>query len=1131
MKDKKLKEQFAERLKNLNPEQRKAVATIDGPVLVIAGPGSGKTEILSLRVANILQKTDTHPGSILCLTFTESAASNMRERLSGLIGTDAYRVQIHTFHSFGVNIINRFPEFFFGSAEFNPADTVTQMETIFDVIEALPSGDPLRSEHPEQGFVFVRPVLSAISNLKRSGLSPEEFKKILTHNTQVLELLNPLIDSVFTDRLSKKDFNKIEEVVQQIKTVSQSVGVFPVPHMHPLSDLVADSLSLTLKKAKEEDKTAPLSAWKTSWTTKSDTGVRVLKDTERTARMHSLAAVYEAYCKNLYAKGYYDFDDMLLETIHSIEKNPSLILTLQEEFQYLLVDEFQDTNDAQMRLLRLLTSAAVHEGRPNILAVGDADQAIYKFQGAEIANMLQFKEMYRDPIVISLSKNYRSSQEILDLATDVISQSEQSLESFMPEVKKILTAGRKFDTMGHVVFRDFPTYLHEYQWIASEVRKLLDAGTSPSDIAIISRTHYVLQRIVPFLRSENIPISYDKQQDVLELCYIRELITVVRFAVSVAENKQDEADFLLPEILSFAWWNLSRKLIWQISIESRDKNISWLSVMESHSDSYVRSIATFLINLGVVALSEPVERILDIIIGSSTLEMTDSEDDDDVEPDAFTEPTLHGFHSPFREHYFGKKILTNKGDYITFLSGLRVFIQSLREYKQGTVLSSANLVEFVDIYEKNNMSLLDTSPFMSSATSVELLTAHKAKGLEFGVVFVTSATDEVWTGGGKGDILPFPRNLPIRPGGDNRDDMLRLLYVALTRAKHTLYMSYHTQNEKGRSTLPVEFLSHLEIGDSAFKDEKNNVPTVDKINTENIEKSETHPLESAWGILTHGPYESDEQAMLTALVENYCMPITHLNNFLDITRGGPRLFLEQNLLRFPQAKTVSSVFGTAMHAVMQYVHTYLRREGVVPNLSRALEVFNKQITAGRLNSTDQRVQCERGEKALTLYFTQHADRFSSENKIETDFKHQGVCLGGARVTGKIDKIIFSGNEATVVDFKTGKAKLSWDATGHEAVQLYAYRKQLLFYKLLIEHSKDYKQYHVSRGVLEFLEPYKDTLIDLELEMDEGETKRLQDLAEAVYTKICVLDFPDVTGYSADLKGIKDFEEDLLSGKV
>ncbi|NJS40916.1 UvrD-helicase domain-containing protein [Candidatus Gracilibacteria bacterium] len=161
--------EFIKRYNNLNPEQKKAVDTIDGPVMVVAGPGMGKTELLSLRVANILKQTDTPPESILCLTFTDSAAQNMLERLKSLIGKEAYNIAIHTFHSFATEIINHNPEFFFDGAKFQPADDLQQIKILSKIIDNLLPSSPLSIPNKDFKHNHIRNIKQAISNIKKKA--------------------------------------------------------------------------------------------------------------------------------------------------------------------------------------------------------------------------------------------------------------------------------------------------------------------------------------------------------------------------------------------------------------------------------------------------------------------------------------------------------------------------------------------------------------------------------------------------------------------------------------------------------------------------------------------------------------------------------------------------------------------------------------------------------------------------------------------------------------------------------------------------------------------------------------------------------------------------------------------------
>lgn len=1108
----KTSEKFEEAYAKLNPAQKAAVDTIDGPVMVVAGPGAGKTEILSLRVANILRRTDMSPSNILCLTFTDSAAVNMRKRLSSLMGNTAYRVAISTFHSFGTDIIHSFPEHFFGGASLMPSDGLASIKILENIFSELPHNDPLSSLY-EGTFAYLSDTQSAISHLKKGGLSPSEFRAVLDQNAKVFEYANQSVDEAFAERISKKSFEKAEGLVKTLRDFKTEEAA---PLVRPLNIVAAESLERATETSEETEKTTPLSEWKKEWTEKNDDGACVLKGTNGLPKLLSLAAVYERYQKDMRTAGYYDFDDMILDVIHSLEENASLRYELQERYQYILVDEFQDTNDGQMRLIRLLTDASVHEGRPNIMVVGDDDQAVYKFQGAEISNILSFRDMFHDTALITMTENYRSTQEVLDLARHVILKGEERLENKIPEIVKELSAGNKNLAGGAIVRKIFPTRTHEFWFIASEIRRLLDSGVSGKDIAVIGRKHKNLEALTPFLMLENIPVNYERRQNVFEEPHIRELILLSRFIASLVRKNKEEADELLPEILSFPFWGISRKTIWEISIEaerSRAKRLRWLDVMLASADEKVRALADFFLELAERSHNETLEEILDEMMGSEFVSTAFSEDEDiDVNTKS---SEVKKFQSPFKEYYFSRENFEkNKAQFLTFLSSLRVFVGALREYKQGTLLRVSDLVEFVDLHEKNNIRVSDTSPFVSGTDAVTLLSAHKAKGLEFDTVFTLSCQDEVWAGKGMSSKLSFPKNLLLAPAGDTLDDKLRLFYVALTRAKRHLYMTSYEMGENGKESLPLQFL--VDAGGA----EKENMAE---------EKPNESILFDAWKAVLAPPYIADEQALLRSLLEEYQMSVTHLNNFLDVTRGGPQTFLEHNLLRFPQAKSPSGGYGSAMHGTIEKVYTYLRRTGDMPADDEIFSWFEEGLLYERLSSRDYKHFLKQGHDALSAYMKERGKLFDPMHKIETDFKNQGVILGDARITGKIDKMIQDGDEMRVVDFKTGKTFDEWETSrADEKVKLYKYRRQLIFYKILVENSRDYNTYKVNEGALEFLEPDKQGRIhDLVAEITEEETERTKRLVEAVYAKIIALDLPDTSEYSQDLEGIKRFEEDLL----
>ncbi|MDR2524472.1 MAG: UvrD-helicase domain-containing protein, partial [Candidatus Nomurabacteria bacterium] len=189
-------QKYQTELARLNADQRRAVEQIDGPVMVLAGPGTGKTQLLSMRVANILQRTDMNPSNILCLTFTNAASINMTKRMSELFGEAAYDVAVFTFHSFAGYIINRFPEYFNDGADFSPVDEITKHELLSKILSDLPHDNPL-SKFLDDQPIYLKDTVRAISDIKRAGLLPDELLSVVDENEKFIEFAEPILARFF----------------------------------------------------------------------------------------------------------------------------------------------------------------------------------------------------------------------------------------------------------------------------------------------------------------------------------------------------------------------------------------------------------------------------------------------------------------------------------------------------------------------------------------------------------------------------------------------------------------------------------------------------------------------------------------------------------------------------------------------------------------------------------------------------------------------------------------------------------------------------------------------------------------------------------------------------------------------
>lgn len=1101
----------------LNPEQKMAVDTLDGPVMVIAGPGTGKTQVLAVRVGNILKQTDIDPGNILCLTFTDAAAVNMRERLVEFIKTAGYKVAVHTFHSFAQEIIRTYPEYFYNGADFIAADDLAQLEIFESIFSALPRTDPLASKHEDE-FTYLKDARHAIALLKQAGITPEEFAAIIESNASILDEINPRLSAIFEERLTQHSLKKVSQLINKLSTKGD------------YAECVATSLGRALKAAYENGKLTPLSSWKEQWTKKTNDGVRVHKDTAYLDKMRSLARVYQAYREHMWAKKYYDFDDMLLDVVVALEQHASLRSSLEERYQYILVDEFQDTNDAQLKIVRLLGSALVHEGKPNIMIVGDDDQAIYRFQGAEVSHIIDFPKSYADTKLVVLTKNYRSTQEILDIAREVIEKSGERLASVLPAFEKKLIAQRH-ELVGHITHTVLSTRAHEHAYIARIIQQLISEGRDPSSIAVITRRHKELEDIARVLVAANIPITYERKQNVFEEPHIALLVDIARFVVSIVRKGNHESDELLPRILSAPVWGLTREDVWRISVAaSRREDRTWLGAMCDDVNPKIVSIAQWLLDLGMRAPHEPLERMIDEILGTEDVLFPVGDDmhEDSIFPLYPDEKKRdRRFRSPIREYYFGKNARRRaEARYLLFLSSLRVFVGALREYKRGTVLTIADLVEFTDIHERNNLPLSDTTPFASAKRSVNLMTAHKAKGLEFDTVFIASCQEEVWNPRGYPNKLPLPMNLRHIERADNDDDRLRVFYVALTRARRELYITAYRYDDAGKASLKTNFIAPEHDSGSLAQHLCETDATV--VETELVRGLEMLPTRTEFFPIVPG-----ERAILLELLKDYRMSVTHLNNFLNVAAGGPAMFLEQNLLRFPQAMRPSSAYGDAIHRAIERFYREWRRTGRIPAYEDLLGYFREWMERERLTESERLHFLRAGEEALPIWYEQSGKHIPPTLRSEIDFIHQGVVVNGIPITGKIDKMTIDPMARTihVTDFKTGKAKTDWEGKDMtEKILMRNYRRQLVFYKLLVEHSRDFSGYNVERGTLEFVEPIDGTIRTLDLVIGDDDTRRLAALIEAVYARIMSLDFPDVDNYSKDLSGIRAFEEDLLMNK-
>jgi DNA helicase-2/ATP-dependent DNA helicase PcrA len=435
------KQKFDSILLELNQQQLKAVNAIDGPVLVIAGPGTGKTQILASRIANILVETDTLPENILCLTYTDAGTVAMRKRLLSFIGPDAYRVAIHTFHSFCNMVIQENLDVF-GFRNLDPIDELEQIQVLRAIIDDLPKNHPLKRYTGEEYFETDR-MKSLFDIMKREDWSPEFLTEKIDSYCKELEFSD---EYIYKKAGTRKDGTKFVK-----------------------GDINTDKLNEELRK------------------------MELLK---------AAANSFNDYNERLKELKRYDFNDMILWVIKEFKKNSGLLASYQERFLYFLVDEFQDTSGSQNELLEALIN---YWDKPNVFAVGDDDQSIYRFQGANVENVIQFQKQFsEDIVVVPLEENYRSTQIILNLSSHLIKNNKARIL----EEKTLLAKGKNANDLTYTpsIWSCYNS-LHEASAVSNLILELQKNGTQLNEIAVLYKNHAQSNDIIKFLQQKGIGIN------------------------------------------------------------------------------------------------------------------------------------------------------------------------------------------------------------------------------------------------------------------------------------------------------------------------------------------------------------------------------------------------------------------------------------------------------------------------------------------------------------------------------------------------------------------------------------------------------------------------------------------------
>lgn len=994
---------FEQAYVRLNAEQKEAVDTIDGPVMVVAGPGTGKTQTLALRIANILKSTDTPAYGILALTFTESGATAMRSRLISLIGAAAYQVTISTFHSFCADVIRENPSEFSINPSAEPLSDLSKFKLISQLLKlgSYPILRPLNA--PDH---YVQPILKSIQNLKREGVDPARFEDLINFDEKELNI------DAFSSAKAKIELKNI-------------------------------------------------------------------------AKNRELLELYRLYDEQLIANGQFDFEDMINFVRLRFQQSVDLLRIYQERYHYFLVDEYQDTNTSQNEIVEQLASFWGQVA--NLFVVGDPDQTIMRFQGAAIENMLGFLGKFPAAKIVTLTSNYRSNQTILDASGALISHNAQRISDVVKGLDPHLLAASK-EVGTPITLAPVASSTAEAVMLADSIRTLIDAGTKPSNIAVIYRANQDAKILADIFVKFGIDYVIQGGGNVLTDPTVLHFLKILR----VIHDLRDKSDDLgLFTVLHYDIFGVDALDVLKASRFAADHKLTLFDIMAD---------PTLLDQIELASKAQ----ILLVLRKLTLWQQIDA-------------------NTTFVE--FFEKVLTESGylnwvldqsDAHNRLSRLNTLFTAVKTMNlEDHSLNLSSFLHNIDLMQTHALRLEEVQ-FAPRDQAIILTTAHSAKGLEWDHVYVYKVIDGAWGNNASREMIKLPSGiLPVTGLSLSKEDLKlrnlederRLFYVALTRARTSLTISYatsYTTYGKSREVSPSLFVAELPTSTVSLKQVGNTSDELSIHLQKLLNSSPTPPI-----------VQSDrEESYLRDLVSKFALSATALNSYLSC----PYRFKLNNLLKVPRAKAAYLGFGTSVHAALESYLRVVLEGGAMPPLNGLLAFFKQALELEIMTKDEFDKRLSQGNLILTAYYNFFKDDFTKPLYLE---KFAKVHLGGGSediiLTGKIDRIDWldqSAKTVRVVDYKTGKPKTKGQIMGTTQDSNGDLHRQLVFYKLLIDLDT-HLNIKFGEAELDFVQSPHDggKSGKHRFSISDAEVEALKATIHSVMSEIRVLHFPRTTDLS------------------
>ena len=864
-------------LKDLNPEQKKAVTHGKGPLIIIAGAGTGKTKVITHRIAHLISSKMAKPEEILAVTFTEKAASEMEERVDLLIPYSYSFVDISTFNSFGEQILRDYGIEIGYSPDFKLLDEVEQAIFFrehlfqFQLDYYRPLSSPTR---------FIQDILLAIKRLKQEDIKPQEYLE-------------------YAEKLEQEASDDVTK--------------------------------------------------------------------ERARKHKEMARVFNNFQDCLRTEGKIDFEDQVTLVVDLFRQRSSVLEVFQDKYQFILVDEFQDTNYIQFELLKLIASK-----HRNLTVVGDDDQSIFRFRGASLANIHNFRKIYPDYEKVVLNKNYRSTQPILDSAYKLIQQNNPYRLEVQENIDKTLESSLE-ETGKSIHMLTFDTLSHEADRVAELIEEKEKEGIRLSDMAILVRRNADADAFLRALNMKGIPF---------------------RFSGSRGLYTQDEVKILVAFIKTLTDFDDSKSLFFLALTEVYNLDPYDLTPLTNYANK--KNFPLHRVFKMVYEEKNPVDL-------SASAEKTVKQIVEDMLYFVRYASSHNAGHVVyvFLEKSGYLKSLVEKGDLSSELKikNIRIFFDKIRKFSELTEDDSIySFAQHLDLLQQ-----VGDNPATAEAeleeVAVNVLTFHKAKGLEFPVVFMVSLIADRFPGRHRKEKIPVPDDILKEDLPETEkyyQEERRLFYVGMTRAKMLLYMTwakdYGLKRLKKVSPFVLEALDLPSLPDE-------------------VQKAST--LEE---IQRYAPYTS--KAPVSQKIRE--MGVLNLSySQVDDYLTCPLRYKFRRIMRIPVLPHHNLVFGLVCHNTIHY-YLKMKMRGKIVTEKELLQAYEERwVNEGFLSREHEEMRKKVGEEAMRLYFRRQESSDLLPQFLEKKFR---VLLEGVKLTGRWDRVDYLKEGGVVIDFKATAVK-------------------------------------------------------------------------------------------------------------